>query len=140
MPPPPAPTRQARVPRSTRPAVGECDRRVCGGVGELVQNLLVEVVEVIAGPVVTRVVGGAGLAPEGRGLFCGLDPLSSREEAAGRDAPRLERDVVRAPVERRVDLDSYTPGGEVVSEHLLRDVRAFVDVAHKVGGADHVEV
>src|SRR3712207_2001475 len=120
-------------------------------VGQLAEGRGVQVVYVVAGLVVARVVWCTGQAAVGRSLLRALCALGAGEQAAAGDAFVDKRLVVRAAVEGR-GLGLEAAGGEVVVEDPLDlggAVRAgarlvgavaVVDEAHVVRRAEHVEV
>jgi hypothetical protein len=99
-------------------ALGERDRRMCGGVAHLVKCSRAEIVRGVAREVIARVVLCAGCAAEGRGLFGGLNAFGAGEQAAGGDAGLDERPIVGAAVERRRQRRQALVC-EVVEEQLL---------------------
>ena len=102
--------------------LGQGPHRVRSRVTHLEQRLGAQVVDVVAGLVVARVVRRTGRAPVGRGLLRRLDALGAAEQATGRNADRDERAVVGPAVERR-RLRCQALAGKVVGEDLLDRVR-----------------
>ena len=127
-----------------------------GRIGHLVEPDVGVVGVRVAGQVITRVVLDPGRAPVVLDLRCCLDSLRAGEQAAGRDAGRDERPVVRTAAERR-RVHRQILALEVVQEEVLEECRTgrtggdagadrevavvtVVDEPDEVRRADHVEI
>ena len=125
---------------------------MCHCIRHLIKGRIAIVGIGVASQVIARIVLCPGRAAISGDLGGGLYSFSSCKQAAGRDACRDERTIIRASIERRRFVCQIL-GSEVIEENLLDRTRAgwshrpapsgvvaVINEAHEVGRADHVEV